>query len=297
MSETTAISYAHHTASPWYGCTEVSAGCANCYARSWGRKLKVEWGKGKPRMRSKSFERNVRKWNRAQEPFKGWANYERPRIFPSLCDWLDSEVPTIMRLAFLRTVWQCQNLDWLLPTKRIELWRELVNEVWKHSRDALQNRSDFPRVPEYDDDHFRDWLQKWVESGEPPHNIWLGVSCENQRTADDRIPLLLKIPAKVRWVSAEPLLEAIQLPPGFNGGRRMGDGLVHHWANPFIDWLVVGGESGPKRRDCGVEAIVDVARQCQAAGVPVWVKQDCALKPGRQGRIPQDVWQLKQLPD
>lgn len=60
--------------------------------------------------------------------------------------------------------------------------------------------------------------------------------------------------------------------------------------------MIVGGESGPKRRDCGVEAICDLARQASTAGIPTFVKQDCALRPGQQGRIPDDVWALKQFP-
>ena len=62
------------------------------------------------------------------------------------------------------------------------------------------------------------------------------------------------------------------------------------------DWVIVGGESGPKRRDCGVEVITDVVDQCVAAGVPVWVKQDCASQPGQQGRIPQAYWERKEMP-
>lgn len=290
MSETTSISYAHHTASPWYGCTEVSPACANCYARSWGRKLKVEWGKGKPRMRSKSFEANVRKWNRAQEPFKSWANYERPRIFPSLCDWLDPEVPIEWLGDLLRVIYETPNLDHLLLTKRPQLFRERRARAM-----ALIGRGKY-------NPGFEDWLKKW-EEGQPPANIWFGVTCENQQTADERIPLLLQIPAKVRWVSAEPLLE----PTNFCTCQAIGKSQPKQnhgitcpmWsgnASQGIDWIVVGGESGPNRRDCGSEAIVDVARQCQAAGVPVWCKQDCALKPGQQGRVLQDVWRLKQLP-
>lgn len=66
--------------------------------------------------------------------------------------------------------------------------------------------------------------------------------------------------------------------------------------DPSSFWIIVGGESGKSRRDCGVEAICDVARQCHEAGIPVFVKQDCALRPGQQGRIPPDVWALKEFP-
>jgi protein gp37 len=63
-----------------------------------------------------------------------------------------------------------------------------------------------------------------------------------------------------------------------------------------LHWVIVGGESGGGRRDCGVEAIEGVAEQCVNAGVPVFVKQDCSFRPGQQGRISEDVWKLKQYP-
>jgi len=64
-----------------------------------------------------------------------------------------------------------------------------------------------------------------------------------------------------------------------------------------IDWVIVGGESGKNRRDCGVEAIKYVASQCVVAGVPCFVKQDCALKPGQQGRLNDGTWRLKEFPE
>ena len=63
-----------------------------------------------------------------------------------------------------------------------------------------------------------------------------------------------------------------------------------------IDWVIVGGESGPKHRDCGIQAIVSVASQCVSANVPCFVKQDASLKPGQKGRISDSVWALKQFP-
>jgi protein gp37 len=63
-----------------------------------------------------------------------------------------------------------------------------------------------------------------------------------------------------------------------------------------INWVIVGGESGPNRRDCTAGAIEHVAGQCAAANVPVYVKQDCAMNPGQQGRISDEIWSLKQFP-
>jgi protein gp37 len=68
------------------------------------------------------------------------------------------------------------------------------------------------------------------------------------------------------------------------------------FARRQIHWVIVGGESGKDRRDCGEDAITDIANQCFNAGVPCFVKQDCAFKPGQQGRIPNVIWALKQFP-
>lgn len=105
----------------------------------------------------------------------------------------------------------------------------------------------------------------------PMPNVWLGVTCENQEWADKRIPILLQIPAAVRWVSCEPLLSAIQF-----------DTLYRHWLgaasqskgmNDGLDWVVVGCESGPHRRECRTEWIQDIISQCHEARVSIFVKQ------------------------
>jgi protein gp37 len=95
-------------------------------------------------------------------------------------------------------------------------------------------------------------------------NVWLGVSCEDQKTADERIPLLLQTPAAVRFVSAEPLLGPIDFR-----AVRWG----HANALTGLDWIIVGGESGPGARRCDVAWVRSIVRQCSEASVPVFVKQ------------------------
>ncbi len=107
------------------------------------------------------------------------------------------------------------------------------------------------------------------------NNIWLGVTCENQRTANERIPLLLQTSAAVRFLSCEPLLEEIDInkamyPEGGNSFFGFTDGFGYE---AFIDQVIVGGESGPKARPCDLEWIRSLVRQCQYADVPVFVKQ------------------------
>jgi protein gp37 len=102
----------------------------------------------------------------------------------------------------------------------------------------------------------------------PLPNVWLGVSVENQHFADERIPLLLQTPAAVRFISAEPLLDAVDLSP-FLPVETIGGVELERW----LDWVIVGGESGPGARPFNIEWARSIVQQCQAAGVPVFVKQ------------------------
>lgn len=273
MGEHSKISWTHHTASPWFGCTEVSPGCANCYARELTLQKKwAGWGDNMPRVRSKGFWKDVYRWDKKAEGAS-----ERPRIFTSLMDWLDPMVPVKWLADFLQVVFQCQNLDWLLLTKRPGLFFDRIS-------DALHSLKECP--PE-----FETWLMQW-QDGFPPDHVWFGVTAEDQKRYDERAPILASIPARVRWFSFEPLLENINLGwdrPPRAGAQIMPGPLAFHWA-------VIGGESGRNRRDCSLYAICWVGEQCVHAGVPVFIKQDCALKPGQQGRMSDELWKLKQFP-
>ena len=90
--------------------------------------------------------------------------------------------------------------------------------------------------------------------------VWLGVSVEDQRRADERMPLLLRTPAALRFASVEPMLGPVDLRPWLSDGRR-------------LDWVIVGGESGPGARPCKLSWIREIVDQCARAGVPVFVKQ------------------------
>lgn len=260
MAENSNISWTTHTFNPWIGCSKVSAGCANCYAEQLMDKTyrKVEWGPSGTRKRTSAANWKMPlKWNR-----EAAESGERPRVFcASLADVFEHrEELQPWRDDLWRLIEMCPNLDWLLLTKRP------ANVM-----------------------HFVPY--RWCNKGGWPENVWMGASAENQLQFDARAPHLCRIPAKVRFVSAEPMLESFRMHHEF-------DGLcVRNWlCDDGIHWVIVGGESGANRRDCGVDAIVNVARQCEAAGVPCFVKQDCAMRPGQQGRIPDDVWAIKQFP-
>jgi len=125
----------------------------------------------------------------------------------------------------------------------------------------------------------RDYMDDWKDG--PLPNVWLGVSVEDQSRADERIPFLLDTPAAVRFISAEPLLGPIDLMPDWFpldqiSGVDYGAGL---------NWVIVGGESGPRFRSCSVEWIEGIVDSCIESSLPVFVKQDAHRLPGQQGRI------------
>jgi protein gp37 len=163
----------------------------------------------------------------------------------SLSDWLDAEVPIEWLADLLDLIRRTPNLDWLLLSKRPQNWRQRLESVCEIDGDSIAFS----------------WLR-----GTPPANVWIGTTVEDQERANERIPQLLSIPARVRFLSCEPLLGALDLVNA--GGIAL--------AKPprrEVDWVIIGGESGPTARDFCLEHAHEVIRQCQEAGVPVFVKQ------------------------
>ena len=115
----------------------------------------------------------------------------------------------------------------------------------------------------------------------PLPNVWLGVSCERQEEADERIPFLLQTPAAIRFISAEPLLGPIELRPYLDGHEEAGVDLSRPGSNvgvciawtPPLDWVIAGGESGPHARPMHPRWARDIKDDCEAAGVPFFFKQ------------------------
>lgn len=244
MSIETKIEWADHTFNPWIGCTKVSPGCLHCYAERETRPRVLRargvetWGHGAPRQRtSEATWKQPQAWNREAAREK-----VRPRVFPSMCDPFDWEVPVEWLADYLRLIYETPHLDWLLLTKRPHKWESRMAQVC----DSLN--VEWPR-------EVKQWIVDWRD-GVMPANVWMGTSVEDQRRAVGRIPELLAIPARVRFLSVEPLLEEVEL------------GILEG-----INWVIVGGESGPKARECAVEWVRAVARLCCSYGVPCFVKQ------------------------
>lgn len=226
------IEWTHHTFNPWRGCTKVSAGCANCYAEKMSKRnpsVLGTWGKdGVRAVAAESYWRQAIKWNKDAEQAG-----ERRRVFcASMADVFEGQdtmsenewkklIP--IRARLFRLITDTPNLDWLLLTKR----------------------------PQYVNTHAL-WF---TLSGCLPNNVWVGTSVEDQRAAG-RIPALLNVPARVRFLSCEPLLGAI---PNLNLSG--------------IDWVIVGGESGPGARPMHPDWVRSIRDQCIAADVPFFFKQ------------------------
>lgn len=209
MGANTKIQWCHHTWNPWRGCTKVSEGCRHCYAESMSkRNLKVlgQWGPNGTRViASESMWREPVKWNKAAEQAG-----ERHRVFcASLADVFEGEdtmpancVPIVRaaRLRLMETINSTPWLDWLLLTKRPENIMSVVHEL---SDDLDRTRP--LDAGGTDRDRVEGMMHAWL-NGRSPGNVWLGVSVEDQKAADERIPHLLKVPAAVRFLSCEPLL-------------------------------------------------------------------------------------------
>lgn len=209
----------------------MSPGCWNCYARKmterWGGKFDVR------RRTSVAYWRNPLKWNKQAD-----ASGRPVRVFlGSMCDWLDPLAPDAWLADTLKMMENTPFVTWLTLTKRPDLWERRLNDVAEISATA------------------RRWL-----GGRAPYNVWVGVTAENEEAFVTRTEALRNIPAALRWVSAEPLLENVCV----NLGDRMLD---------RIDWVVAGGENGTGARPCEVKWLMELQWRCEKYCVPFFWKQ------------------------
>lgn len=250
------IEWTDHTFNPWIGCTKVSQGCKNCYAeRLMDKRLgRAKWGDQGERVRtSEAYWKGALRWNAKLE-----GTGHRERVFcASLADaFEDNRQVEDWRLDLFRLIFDTPHLDWLLLTKRPQNAIPFLDDAcWPETGCAMFGS----------DDPF-------------PSNVWLGTSVEDQVLADERISQLATIPAKMRFLSVEPLL----------GPVTLGD-------LSQIDWVIIGGESGPNARPMNLEWVKDILAQCREANIPAFVKQlgeDWAKKAGaahKKGGDP-DEW-------
>ena len=238
MGETTAIGWTDHTFNPWWGCVKVSPACNNCYAEAFAKRTgNAVWGKSADR---RFF--GEKHWN---EPLK-WARKAeaegvRRRVFcASMADvFEDRRDLDDARAQLWDLIGVCDSLDWLLLTKRPENVERLVPQWWDGCG--------------------------W------PSNIWLGTTVEDQKRAEERIPHLLAQPAKVRFLSCEPVLGRIDMRPYLIEGTG------------GIDWVIIGGESGPRHRPLNLDHARILRDQCLMLGIACFFKQVGGRTPAAGG--------------
>lgn len=253
MAANTKIEWAHHTFNPWTGCTKISPACDHCYAEGWSKRAgdRVgKWGPGAPRVRTTVANwKQPERWNAEAERLG-----VRHSVFcASLGDVFDNEVPREWRDDLATLILNTPHLDWLLLTKRIGNAGDMLGAMFLDG---------------------------------PPDNVWIGATISSQAEADRDIPKLLRVPAAKRFLSCEPLLGPLRLwrltaldfeesPEGAEVYPLRGIYAVPDcdWPGPKLDWVIVGGESGPNARPMHPDWARSLRDQCQAAGVPFLFKQ------------------------
>ena len=319
MGDNTGIGWTDATWNPLRGCSRVSEGCRNCYAeRTAIRQVRTGYaGLVKSTPAGPRWTGAVRF---VPEVLAAPFSWKKPRrIFVnSMSDLFHEGVKDGWVMRILNTMAKTPHHTYQILTKRPERmrsffarWADLSGEDLEfknaHGPEEVRKAHPSPRgqlfaamldamgtPPEGFGYPLFDWMEGMILWPAWFSNVWLGVSVEDQAAADERIPLLLQTPAAVRFLSVEPLLWPVDLSP-WTRPRWTDTGECAPWGQNIqeprrIDWVIVGGESGPGHRPCKVEWIESVVAQCRAAGVPVWVKQDSGPRPGAQGRIPDDLW-------
>lgn len=233
----TGIEWTERTWNPLRGCSRISDGCRNCYAERMAARFS---GPGEP------FANVIQdgKWSRRVELVK--AKLEEPLRWRKPCRVFVNSMSDLfhesVQFDWIERIWgvmaACPQHTFQILTKRPLSMYHCVSQI-SNSRRPLQN-------------------------------VWLGVSVEDQDAASVRLPCLLKTPAAVRFVSVEPLLGPVDLYywlPTLEIERESGISRL------LLNWVIVGGESGPGARPCRLEWIRSIVSQCAVANVPCFVKQ------------------------
>ena len=250
----TNISWTDATWNPTTGCDRVSPGCDNCYALAMAGRLKamdVEAYQNDGGPRSGPGFAFTEHFDRLDQP----ARWQKPRMIfvNSMSDLFHEQMePAFLGMVFDMMMSHPRHVFQVL-TKRHRRMHGLI-------RPAYEKRSG---------------LSRYWRNARSHRHIWLGVSVEDQQWAEARIPWLLRTPAAVRWLSVEPMLGPVNLS---------------EWIDD-IDWVVCGGESGADRRPFDKDWARSIRDQCQAAGVPFFLKQGGAFRPGQDRELDGRTWE------
>lgn len=257
MGQDSAIQWTDHTFSPWHGCEKVSPACAHCYAEAISKRIGQRiWGRDAPRrFLSDNHWKQPRKWNEAAHA----AGVPAKVFCASMADVFEDREDLIPHRARLfDLIESTPHLTWQLLTKRPEMVMHHVPVSWEKAF---------------------------------PANVWMGTTVEDQRRANERIPYLLDVPARVRFLSMEPLLGAVDLTD-IRSGCGHKDGCDSDVMSAFcgysvcdhghgqglrrgINWVIAGCESRGSHagRPTNEDWLRSLRDQCSAANVPFFLKQ------------------------
>lgn len=272
MADNSGISWTTATWGPVTGCVKISPACKHCYAeRDWGRLVHL------PTYAGRKFTDVACHPERLDQPIR----WQRPRMIfvNSMSDLFIEVIPDEFIDRVFAVMALCERHTFQVLTKRPQRMQDYMRGL---TLDRLQAAAPEGYTLRYDGMWLRDL---------PLPNVWLGVSVENQETADERIPHLLETPAAVRWISAEPLLGPVDLSAipnrlGVAEGQRSINalgGFAWECSGPDcvdtcnigaqIDWVVAGGESGMRSRPMLPDWARSLRDQCAASETPFFFKQ------------------------
>jgi protein gp37 len=297
MSANSSIEWTDRTWNPVRGCSVISPGCVNCYAMKMAHRFS---GAGKPYEGLTKQTKAGPQWTgkvafvnkqlldpiRWKEPGRVFVNSMSDLFHESIPDdWID-RVMLVMALAPRHT--------FQVLTKRAERMQRYLSDGTLPGRlnEYLKSFANLLELPSaaYNNAGAGPEIKHWPKTGPvlPLPNVWIGVSVENQKYADERIPMLLDTPAAVRFVSAEPLLGPIDFTlrgsrvAGWDEDWRYNVLSGEEWAGPrddnpeqsqHLDWVIVGGESGNGARPFDTTFARSIVKQCADGGVACFVKQ------------------------
>jgi protein gp37 len=273
----TKIGWTNETWNPVTGCSKVSPGCAHCYAETLAL-TRLAGRPGYPGLpwTPENAEANVvLRPDRLDLPLR----WRKPRMIfvNSMSDLFHERVPDEFIAQVCQVMLEARHHQFQVLTKRPERMRDFM--AWRHRLDGEYARK-FDDCPTeaMRNSYAARCAREWAAG--PPYGswVWLGTSIENDRFVG-RADALRETPAAVRFISAEPLL-----------------GPLPSLDLTGIDWLIIGGESGPGFRPMDPMWVHALVVQADIAGTAVFVKQASGARAGKQGNLPDDLWARKAYP-
>lgn len=228
------IAWTDHTFNPWWGCVKVSEGCKNCYAETFAKRTGNDvWGVDAPRR------------------FFGEKHWSEPRKWNT-----EAAREGVRRRVF------CASMADVFETHRDEKTQDAMDSARNRLAELVKETPhlDWLFLTKRIENAEEDWFLRGLE------NVWIGATCENQERANERIPHLLRIPAAVHFISVEPQIEKVSL-----------EAASYFMANETtfygLEWVIVGGESGPKCRPFDPDWARLLRDECVQIGAHFFMKQ------------------------